>query len=166
MRPRSCLDVPVHVSAKVDYAVRALLELAAAARTDSKALVKGELIAVAQDIPMKFLESILRDLRNDGLLASKRGVDGGYRLDRPAGQITIADIVRSVEGPLAAVRGERPEDVDYGGAALHLRNLWIAARVSIRDVLEHVTLEDLLDGRFNAAIQKLLGAPGAWERRA
>ena len=163
---RDCLDVPVHVSAKVDYAVRALLELATVARTDDKALVKGETIAAAQDIPMKFLEAILRDLRNDGIIASKRGVDGGYRLDRPADRITVADVVRSLEGPLAAVRGERPEDVDYGGAATHLRDLWIAARVSIRDVLERVTLDDLLDGEFNVAIQALLKAPGAWERRA
>lgn len=166
MQRRSCLDVPVHVSAKVDYAVRALLELAAAARSDSKALVKGESIAVAQDIPMKFLEAILRDLRNDGIIASKRGVEGGYRLDRPADRISVADVVRSLEGPLAAVRGERPEDVDYGGAAIHLRDLWIAARVSIRDVLERVTLDELLDGQFNADVQALLNAPGAWERRA
>ena len=121
MYRRGCLDVPVHVSAKVDYAVRALLELATVARTDDKALVKGETIAAAQDIPMKFLEAILRDLRNDGIIASKRGVDGGYRLDRPADRITVADVVRSLEGPLAAVRGERPEDVE--GALIEARKL-------------------------------------------
>ena len=161
-----CLDVFVHVSAKVDYAMRALLELAAAAESDARALVKGEAIAVAQDIPMKFLEAILRDLRNDGIIASKRGVDGGYRLDRPADRISVADVVRALEGPLAAVRGERPEDVEYGGAATHLRELWIAARVSIRGVLEQVTLKQLMDGAFDDNVKTLLRMPGAWERRS
>lgn len=161
-----CLDVFVHVSAKVDYAMRALLELAAAAESDARALVKGEAIAIAQDIPMKFLEAILRDLRNDGIIASKRGVDGGYRLDRSADRISVADVVRALEGPLAAVRGERPEDVEYGGAATHLRELWIAARVSIRGVLEQVTLKQLMDGAFDDNVKTLLRMPGAWERRS
>lgn len=146
--------------------MRALLELAASAQVDPKALVKGDQIAAAQDIPMKFLEAILRDLRNDGIIGSKRGIDGGYRLDKPASQITVADVVRCLDGPLAAVRGERPEDVDYEGSATHLRELWIAARVAIREVLEQVTLQQLLDGRLPRPVAALLAAPGAWERRA
>lgn len=166
MRHRSCLDVPVHVSAKVDYAMRALLELAQAARSDARALVKGDVLAEAQDIPMKFLEAILRDLRNDGLVASKRGVDGGYRLDRDPAMITVADVVRALEGPLAAVRGERPEDVAYAGAATHLRDVWIASRVAIRSVLEHVTLQQIVDDELPSSVAELLHTPGAWERRS
>lgn len=166
MRHRSCLDVPVHVSAKVDYAMRALLELAQAARSDARALVKGDVLAEAQDIPMKFLEAILRDLRNDGLVASKRGVDGGYRLDRDPAMITVADVVRALEGPLAAVRGERPEDVAYAGAASHLRDVWIASRVAIRSVLEHVTLQQIVDDELPSSVAELLHTPGAWERRS
>lgn len=165
MRHRSCLDVPVHVSAKVDYAMRALLELAHAARTDAKMLVKGDVLAEAQDIPMKFLEAILRDLRNDGLVASKRGVDGGYRLDRDPATITVADVVRALEGPLAAVRGERPEDVAYSGAATHLQDVWIASRVAIRSVLEQVTLQQIVDDELPSSVAELLQMPGAWERR-
>lgn len=165
MRHRSCLDVPVHVSAKVDYAMRALLELAHAARTDAKTLVKGDVLAEAQDIPMKFLEAILRDLRNDGLVASKRGVDGGYRLDRDPATITVADVVRALEGPLAAVRGERPEDVAYSGAATHLQDVWIASRVAIRSVLEQVTLQQIVDDELPSSVAELLQMPGAWERR-
>lgn len=146
--------------------MRALLELAQAARTDPKTLVKGEYLASAQDIPMKFLEAILRDLRNDGIVASRRGVDGGYRLDRPANTITVADVVRALEGPLAAVRGERPEDVAYAGAAEHLREVWIASRVAIRDVLEHVTLQQVCDGELPSQVSDLLNVPGAWERRS
>lgn len=156
----------MHVSAKVDYAMRALLELAVAAKSDPRALVKGDDLAQAQGIPMKFLEAILRDLRNDGIVASKRGIDGGYRLDRAAETITVADVVRALEGPLAAVRGERPEDVAYEGAAQNLGSVWIAARVAIRDVLEHVTLQDVADGAMPSRMRELLQTPGAWERRA
>ena len=146
--------------------MRALLELAVAAERDPKALVKGDDIATAQGIPMKFLEAILRDLRNHGIISSKRGVDGGYRLDRPASEVTVADVVRSLEGPLAAVRGERPEDVDYTEVAGHLQELWIAARVAIRNVLEEVTLEQLRSGDFKSDVRAMLKAPGAWERRS
>lgn len=155
----------MHVSAKVDYAMRALLELAKAADRDPRALMKGDELAQAQDIPMKFLEAILGDLRNAGIVSSKRGVDGGYRLDRAATEITVADVVRALEGPLAAVRGERPEDVTYVGAAVNLREVWVAARVAIRDVLEHVTLRDVVDGDLPEHLREALRTPGAWERR-
>ena len=155
----------VHVSAKVDYAMRALLELAAVSNVDPRALVKGDALAAAQNIPMKFLESILRDLRHDGIVSSRRGVDGGYRLDRAATEITVADVVRALEGPLAAVRGERPETVIYDGVAEHLQDVWIASRVAIRSVLEHVTLQHVLDGALPADVAALLKSPGAWERR-
>jgi len=157
--------VTVHVSAKIDYAMRALLELAAVAGSDPRMLVKGDVLAAAQNIPMKFLESILRDLRNSGIVSSRRGVDGGYRLDRAASDISVADVVRALEGPLAAVRGERPENVAYDGAAEHLRDVWIASRVAIRGVLEHVTLQQVLDGKLPADVAALLKSPGAWERR-
>lgn len=143
--------------------MRALLELARV--SDPGVLVKGDDLAAAQGIPMKFLEAILRDLRNDGIVASRRGIDGGYRLARPAAEITVADVVRSLEGPLAAVRGERPEDVDYRGGAAHLREVWIASRVAIRSVLEHVTLQQIADGQLPTEIAVLLQTPGAWERR-
>ena len=156
----------VHVSAKVDYAMRALLELAAVAKTDTRALVKGDALAAAQNIPMKFLEAILRDLRHNGIVSSRRGVDSGYRLDRSAADISVADVVRALEGPLAAVRGERPETVDYDGPAEHLQEVWIASRVAIRSVLEHVTLQHVLDGSLPADVAALLETPGAWERRS
>ena len=145
--------------------MRALLELAAAASTDPKVLVKGETLAAAHAIPTKFLEAILRDLRIHGVVDSRRGVEGGYRLARPASEITVADVVRALDGPLAAVRGERPEHMEYAGVAEHLRDVWIAARVAIRGVLENVTLAQVASGELPAELRTMLDAPGAWERR-
>lgn len=156
----------MHISARADYGMRALLELAAAAERTPRALVKGDHIATAQQIPMKFLEAILRDLRIHGIVESRRGVDGGYRLARGAADITVADVVRALDGPLAAVRGERPEHLEYAGAAEHLREVWIAARVAIRDVLEQVTLQQVAEGNLSGSLRALLAAPGAWERRS
>jgi Rrf2 family protein len=130
----------VRISAKVDYALRAMIELAAAAPNQ----IKGERLAESQSIPHKFLENILADLRNGGLVASQRGAEGGYRLALPPGEITIADVIRVVEGPIATVRGERPDDIVYGGVAAPLRDVWIELRAAMREVLEHVTLADLL----------------------
>src|SRR6187455_1710802 len=129
----------VRVSAKVDYALRAVLELAAAG-----GLVKGEQLATAQGIPQKFLESILLDLRHAELVTSRRGVDGGYALARPAGEISLADVIRAVEGPIATVRGVRPDDVAYDGAARALAPVWIELRAAMRGVLEETTLADLV----------------------
>ena len=129
----------MRVSAKVDYALRAMLELAAAGD-----LVKGEQLATAQGIPQKFLESILIDLRHAELVASRRGADGGYALARPAAEISIADVIRAVEGPIATVRGARPEDIEYVGAAAGLQPLWLDLRTAMRGVLEETSLADVV----------------------
>jgi Rrf2 family protein len=132
----------VRVSAKVDYAIRAMLELAAS----PPGPVKAEAIANAQQIPRNFLENILLDLRHAELVASQRGAEGGYRLARPAAEISIADVIRAVEGPLATVRGVRPEDVEYQGVAHALRGTWIELRAAMRGVLEETSLADLVSG--------------------
>src|SRR5579859_3806436 len=133
----------MRVSAKVDYALRAMTELAAAAPS----LVTGEQLASRQQIPPKFLESILAQLRNGGLIASQRGAEGGYRLAKPAGEISIADVIRELEGPIATVRGVRPDELEYAGAATNLRDIWLELRSQMRGVLEQTTLADLLTKR-------------------
>ena len=155
----------VHVSAKADYGMRALLELTAAHGENPGRLVKGEAISRAQQIPLKFLEGILRQLRQAGIVASQRGAEGGYRLDRDPAQVSIADVVRALDGPLAAVRGQRPEDLDYGGSSEHLREVWIALRASMRHVLEHISLADVAAGALPTEVSDLLSEPGAWQRR-
>jgi Rrf2 family protein len=152
----------MHVSAKADYAVRAAIELAAAADGP----VKGERIAEAQQIPIKFLENILSDLRHAGYVQSQRGAEGGYWLAEPADAITLADIIRAVDGPLANVRGARPESVEYAGSARHLVEVWIAVRVALRSVLERVTLADLVAGTLPAGVTELLGDDDAWMSRS
>lgn len=129
----------MRVSAKVDYALRAMLELAAAGT-----LVKAEQLATAQAIPRKFLETILLELRHEELVTSQRGVEGGYALARPVDEISVADVIRAVEGPIATVRGARPEDVEYVGTAVALQPLWLELRAAMRDVLERTTLGDLV----------------------
>ena len=129
----------MRISAKVDYAIRAMLELAAAGT-----LVKGEAIATPQSIPQKFLENIMLDLRHAELVASRRGVEGGYLLARPAAEISIADVIRAVEGPIATVRGARPDEVVYEGPAAALGPLWIELRGAMRGVLEETTLADIV----------------------
>lgn len=152
------------VSAKADYAVRAAVELAAA-REDPPRPVKGDHVAAAQGIPIKFLENILLDLRQAGLVNSRRGPEGGYWLARPADQITVADVIRAADGPLASVRGERPEDLRYEGSAQPLATVWIALRSSLREVLEHVTLADVAAGDLPATVVRRSQDAGAWERR-
>ncbi len=152
----------MRISAKVDYAVRAAIELAVAGEDR---LTKADAIAQAQDIPPKFLENILGDLRQGGLVRSQRGAEGGYRLARPASEITIADIIRVVEGPMASVRGGRPEDVEYAGNAEPLRRVWIAVRQALREVNEHVTLADLASGRLPGDVEALTRADDAWITR-
>ena len=151
----------MRVSAKVDYAVRALLELAVAADGP----VKGERIAQAQEIPLKFLENILIDLRHANIVRAQRGAEGGYWLARPANEVTLGEIIRAVEGPLASVRGEPPEDVTYTGAAEHLRTVWVAVRASLRSVVDELTLADVVADRMPARIRRLTEAPDAWLRR-
>jgi len=149
----------VNISAKSDYAVRAMLELSAEGGTRP---VTGEALANAQQIPVKFLENILVDLRRAGLVTSQRGAEGGYRLARPANRITVADVIRAVDGPLANVRGMRPEDAEYEGAAEALRDVWVAMRAALRSVLERVTLADLTAGSLPASVRKLTADPDAW----
>jgi Rrf2 family protein len=148
----------VRISAKADYAVRAAIELA---RTDDGP-TKGTAIADAQAIPLKFLENILIDMRHAGLVRSQRGADGGYWLARPAAEISIADVIRAVEGPLASVRGDRPEDIEYPEGAATLQRAWIAVRASLRNVAENVSLADLAAGKLPAAIEKLAADPEHW----
>src|SRR5437762_6797818 len=145
----------MRVSAKADYALRAVIELAASADGP----VKGERIAQAQEIPLKFLENILGDLRYAGIVRSQRGVEGGYWLARPAEEITVAEVVRAVEGPIANVRGVGPETVEYVGSAERLRDVWIAVRANLRAVLEHVTIADLATGELPAAVEELAANP-------
>ena len=153
---------PVRVSAKVDYAVRALAELAAASGDGP---VKGEVIAAAQGIPLNFTENILADLRRAGIVASQRGSVGGYWLSVPADTITIADVIRIVEGALADVRGEPPEDVAYRGAAAALQDVWIATRATLRSVLEVVTIADIAGGQLPDVVRRLASLPDARSRR-
>jgi Rrf2 family protein len=155
-------NAPMHVSAKADYAVRAAIELAAA----EPGPVKGERIADAQQIPLRFLENILSDLRHAGYVQSQRGAEGGYWLAEPADAITLADIIRAVDGPLANVRGARPESVQYSGSASHLVEVWIAVRVSLRSVLERVTLADLVSGALPASVKELITDADAWVSRS
>ncbi len=148
----------MHLTAKADYAIRAAVELAAAGDTR----LKGDRIASAQNIPVKFLENILLELRHAGLVESRRGVEGGYWLARPATEIKLADVIRAVEGPLANVRGIRPDALEYSGAAAPLRDVWVALRVNLRAVLETVTLADVANGQLPQAVAELLRDPEAW----
>jgi Rrf2 family protein len=150
----------VRTTAKADYAVRAAVELAAVG-----GLVNAEQIAQAQDIPLNFLENILRDLRRAGIVESRRGQAGGYALARPAEQISVADVIRAVEGPLANVRGQAPETLAYPGAAEKLRDVWVALRANIRAVLEGVTLADVARGELPARVEELTRDADAWVRR-
>lgn len=148
----------MHLSARADYAVRALVELAASGGQP----LKREQIATAQQIPIKFLGNILLQLRISGLIKTHRGADGGYLLTVGPERITLADVIRAVDGPLANVRGEAPESVTYPGAAEPLREVWIAVRASLRKVLEQVTLQDVAANRLPGAVRELAAEPTAW----
>lgn len=151
----------MRITAKADYAVRAATELAAAGDRP----LKGDAIAQTQGISVRFLENIMGELRQAGLVRSQRGSEGGYWLAKDPESVTVADVIRAVEGPMAAVRGEAPEDVDYPGAAKDLIRVWIAVRASLRSVLERVTLADLANGRLPEEIEALAEDPDAWSRR-
>ena len=139
--------------------MRALLALAA----DPNGVMTADRMAAAQHLPVKFLENILVELRRGGLVASQRGAEGGYRLARPADEITAADVLRLVDGPLAEVRGARPEAAVYEGPAAHLQEVWVAARASLRSVLERVTLADVVGGTLPEEIRSLTTDPDAWK---
>jgi Rrf2 family protein len=150
----------VRTTAKADYAVRAAVELAAAGE-----MITAEQIADAQRIPLNFLENILRDLRRAGLVESRRGQAGGYLLARAADAITLADVIRAVEGPLANVRGMSPETLDYAGSAEKLRDVWVALRAGVRSVLEGVTVADVARGELPEHVEELTRDEDAWARR-
>ncbi|WP_328296837.1 Rrf2 family transcriptional regulator [Streptomyces sp. NBC_00435] len=149
----------MRISARADYAVRAALQLAA---SQDDGPLKAEAIADAQDIPHKFLEGILNDMRRGGLVLSQRGGNGGYRLARPARSISIADVIRVVDGPLVSVRGVRPPDLSYTGPAQSLLPLWIALRANVREILDGVSLADVASCELPATVSALAHAPDAW----
>ena len=152
----------MRLSARADYALRAAIELAAAGNGH----VTSDQLARAQQIPAKFLEAILTQLRRAGLIRSQRGPDGGFWLARPADQISLADIIRAIDGPLLGVRGERPENLGYIGAAEPLQKVWIALRANERAILEEVTLEHLVNGSLPERVRELTELPGSWEARS
>ncbi|HYU40208.1 MAG TPA: Rrf2 family transcriptional regulator [Acidimicrobiia bacterium] len=151
----------MRISAKAEYAVRAAAELAAAEPRGRP--VKGEQLAAAQRIPQKFLENILADLRHAGIVRTRRGAEGGYALTRSAAEISLAEVLRAVEGPLAAVQGIRPESLRYTGAAARLPEVWVALRANVRAVLEHVTLADLAAGELPDGVSELTTVADAWQ---
>ncbi|HVB44275.1 MAG TPA: Rrf2 family transcriptional regulator [Streptosporangiaceae bacterium] len=152
----------MRLSARADYALRAAIELAAT----GDGHVTSEQLARAQQIPAKFLEAILTQLRRAGLVRSQRGPEGGFWLARPAEEISLADIIRSVDGPLLGVRGERPENLGYVGAAEPLQTVWIALRANERAILEEVTLAHLVSGALPERVRKLAELPDSWQARA
>jgi Rrf2 family protein len=154
----------VRITAKVDYAMRAALELARQYPTDGSEppSVPRHAIATTQDIPPKFLEHILADLKRSQIVSSARGAVGGYRLGRDPREVTMADIIRAVEGPLADVRGERPDALDYDADLQVLQRAWIAVRANLRAVLEQVTLADLRDGQMKPDIESIAAVADAW----
>ena len=152
----------VRVSAKVDYALRAAIELAA---LEEQWPVKGERLAAGQDIPLRFMENILGELRQSGIVGSKRGAEGGYMLARPSAEITLADVIRAVDGPLANIGGLRPDQLTYEGSAAPMKDIWVAVRASLRAVLETTTLADVAGGELPAAVTQATADPDAWAWR-
>jgi Rrf2 family protein len=152
----------MHVTAKADYAVRAAVELVGSSQASPH---KVDKVARAQSIPVSFLENILTQLRSSGIVRSQRGPEGGYWLARPPGEVSLAQVIRAVEGPLVGVRGLRPEEVAYEGSAESLQQVWLALRANLRKVLEHVTLEDVASGELPSGIVALTRQEEAWQTR-
>ncbi len=152
----------VRVSAKADYAIRAMIELAGGGEDTP---IKGEVVAQSQGIPVRFLENILAELRHAGLVHSRRGIDGGYWLAKPADEIALADIIRGVEGPLATVRGEPADELQYGDELKPLQQVWIALRANIREILETVTLAEVAGGDLPERIASIASQPDVWQTR-
>lgn len=153
----------MRITAKTDYAIRAAVEMAA--RQCDGQLVKAESVADAQDIPLRFLLAILNELRHSGIVTSRRGAEGGYRLARPAAEITLADVIRAIDGPLANVAGVRPESLQFSGSSAPMRDVWVALRASLRSVLEHVTLADVAAGKLPKVVAALTSDDDAWAPR-
>jgi Rrf2 family protein len=152
----------VKISHKVDYGVRAIVSLAAAQAQAPAQPISRDALAAKHGIPAASLEDILRDLAKAGLAKSRRGPVGGWLLDRPADQVTVADVIRALDGPLASIRGIRPHELGHDGADAYVR-LWVAVRAALRSVLESVTLADLVEGRLPPEAAAWLDRPGAWE---
>ena len=152
------------ISARTDYAIRALLMLAQEAHSEG-APISADALAQRQTLPRKFLESILADLRRAGIVLSQRASTGGYTLSRPAASISLGDIFRAVDGPLAEVRGLRPHETSYAGVAEHLPVVWVAVRASLRRVLDGTSLEQLLNGDLPQEVRSLAKDPQAWQNR-
>jgi Rrf2 family protein len=155
------LNAGVHISARVEYALRALCTLAAHGGEP----LTAEELAQAQGLPVRFLRAILNELRRVGIVTSQRGNEGGYHLARPAGEITIGEVFRRLEGPLAEVRGVRPEAAHYEAAAEHLQSVWVAVRACLRTVLDEVTLEHVVTGELPDHVRAMLAEPDAWDPR-
>ncbi|MFM8922069.1 MAG: RrF2 family transcriptional regulator [Candidatus Nanopelagicaceae bacterium] len=155
----------MNISAASDYGIRAALELAKLYTQDPERLATTQEIATAQKIPTKFLEALIRKLKEAMIVESRRGLNGGHKLSLNPNKITVADVIRAIDGPLAAVKGERPESLKYLGSAKHLTDVWIAVRSSLRAVLEEVTLAEVLSGKMPSNISKSISQPGAWSRR-
>jgi Rrf2 family protein len=149
----------MHVTAKADYAVRAVIELASSSQGSPR---KVDDVAQAQGIPVSFLENILTQLRSSGVVRSQRGPEGGYWLARPPEQVSLAQVIRAVEGPLVGVRGQRPEELEYTGSAEALQKVWIALRANLRKVLEEVTVADVAGGKLPKDVLALTRAEAAW----
>ena len=148
----------MQISAKSDYAIRALLQLAA----EEPKLVKVDVIVREQGLPRKFVGAILGELRRDSIVRSQRGAEGGYALARPAAEITLGAVIRAVDGPLAEVRGLRPHETTYEGVAAHLPDVWIAVRSSLRRVLDETTLAHVLSGKLPTPVRRMVDEPDAW----
>src|SRR5437588_7092600 len=152
----------MHVTAKADYAVRAVVELAGSSQAAPR---KVDEIAQAQEIPVSFLENILTQLRSSGVVRSQRGPEGGYWLARPAEEVNLADVIRAVEGPLVGVRGQRPEEIEYTGSAEALQQVWIALRANLRKVLERVTVAEVAAAELPKDVLALTDEEQAWHTR-
>ncbi|GIJ24545.1 RrF2 family transcriptional regulator [Micromonospora lutea] len=151
----------MQISARGDYAVRAALSLGAA----YPSLLSTQAISAEQEMPRKFLEAVLADLRRAGIVRAQRGAEGGYALARPPREVTVGAVLRAADGPLAGVRGLRPEETEYEGVAAHLPQFWVAVRAALRRVVDEVSLADLVDGRLPAHVRRLTSLPDAWEPR-
>jgi Rrf2 family protein len=152
----------MHVTAKADYAVRAVVELVGSSQ-DAPRKVDG--VAQAQGIPVSFLENILTQLRSAGIVRSQRGPEGGYWLSQPADEVNLAQVIRAVEGPLVGIRGQRPEEIEYVGSSEALQQVWIAVRANLRKVLEHVTLADVASGKLPKDVIAYSREEEAWQTR-
>ncbi len=150
----------MHISAKVDYALRALCTLAS-----NDAPQTADQLAEAQGLPVRFLRSILNELRRGAIVTSHRGNEGGYQLARPAGQITVGEVFRRLEGPLAEVRGLRPEATSYNAAASNLQTVWVALRACLREVLDEISIADVVSGELPEHVSALVSKPDAWQPR-